>query len=241
MSIAGTGAASLPGNWQVRVFYNGILLATDNFTIGGGGTAAECGKPEAALTTFGNVVLFSNVLSSNTPPQKLVTGLPGGNGTQGVAYFGDRILAMDAQNTGVSKGIFVIQASTGTLLDTINPGTGFNGTGTIAVAPDASAALAMGGPPTLFVIRAPFNASSAVERITLPGSFHTGQLKVSSLTRRVGRLSPTHRVSQSLIHLITPSRLTYLFPIISGRSPLLRMAKRFLLERTCRQIRASAS
>jgi hypothetical protein len=175
MSIAGTGAASLPGNWKVRVYYNGILLATDDFTIGGGGSAAECGKPEAALTTFGNVVLFSNVLASNTPAQKLVTGLPGGNGTQGVAYFGDRVLAMDAQNTGVSKGIFIIQASTGTLLDTINPGTGFNGTGTIAVSPDASVALAMGGPPTLFVVRAPFNASSIVQKITLPGSFHTGQ------------------------------------------------------------------
>lgn len=33
MSIAGQAAANLPGNWQVRVFYNGTLLTTDNFTL----------------------------------------------------------------------------------------------------------------------------------------------------------------------------------------------------------------
>jgi|GEM_PF-2331799 len=33
IDIAGQPAASLPGNWQVRVFYNGTLIVTDNFTI----------------------------------------------------------------------------------------------------------------------------------------------------------------------------------------------------------------
>jgi uncharacterized protein (TIGR03437 family) len=33
ISIAGTQAAALIGNWQVRVFYNGALIVTDNFTI----------------------------------------------------------------------------------------------------------------------------------------------------------------------------------------------------------------
>jgi len=33
INIAGTGAASLPGNWQVRVLYNGAQLLTENFTI----------------------------------------------------------------------------------------------------------------------------------------------------------------------------------------------------------------
>jgi uncharacterized protein (TIGR03437 family) len=31
--IAGGPAASLPGNWQVRVFYNGALILTENFSI----------------------------------------------------------------------------------------------------------------------------------------------------------------------------------------------------------------
>ncbi|MGH9936877.1 MAG: choice-of-anchor D domain-containing protein, partial [Blastocatellia bacterium] len=33
INIAGTGAASLPGNWQVRLLYNGAHLLTENFTI----------------------------------------------------------------------------------------------------------------------------------------------------------------------------------------------------------------
>jgi len=33
MNIAGAPAASLLGNWQVRVFHNGTLIVTDNFTI----------------------------------------------------------------------------------------------------------------------------------------------------------------------------------------------------------------
>jgi uncharacterized protein (TIGR03437 family) len=36
ISIAGTQAASLLGNWQARVYYNGALIVTDNFTISSG-------------------------------------------------------------------------------------------------------------------------------------------------------------------------------------------------------------
>ncbi len=32
--ITGSAAASLPGNWQVRVFFNGAQILTENFTIG---------------------------------------------------------------------------------------------------------------------------------------------------------------------------------------------------------------
>lgn len=35
--IAGRAAATLPGAWQTRVFYNGALLLTENFTIGPAG------------------------------------------------------------------------------------------------------------------------------------------------------------------------------------------------------------
>lgn len=41
MNIAGQQAASLPGNWQVRVYYKNALIATDNFTINRAGTAEE--------------------------------------------------------------------------------------------------------------------------------------------------------------------------------------------------------
>ncbi len=33
MNIAGDTAAALPGNWQARVYYKDVLIATDNFTI----------------------------------------------------------------------------------------------------------------------------------------------------------------------------------------------------------------
>jgi uncharacterized protein (TIGR03437 family) len=35
MDIASQPAASLPGNWQARVYYNGVLVVTENFTITG--------------------------------------------------------------------------------------------------------------------------------------------------------------------------------------------------------------
>ncbi len=39
MPIASQPAASLPGNWQVRVFIKGVQMLTENFTISGGGGA----------------------------------------------------------------------------------------------------------------------------------------------------------------------------------------------------------
>ena len=135
----------------------------------------------AILTTFSGdgthgAVIFPDANASTTPEQRFVTGIPGGAGPQGVSFYGtDNALVTDAQFSSASRGIFVIQISTGAVLHTINPGADYNGSGTIAVAPDASVALSSGGTNTLFVIRAPFNASSAIDRITLPGSVHTGQ------------------------------------------------------------------
>ncbi len=47
INIAGTRAASLPGAWQVRLFYNGALLVTENFiiTAGAAGFSATQQKP----------------------------------------------------------------------------------------------------------------------------------------------------------------------------------------------------
>jgi len=44
INIAGTRAASLPGNWQARLLYNGALLLTENFTITAG-AAGFSSKP----------------------------------------------------------------------------------------------------------------------------------------------------------------------------------------------------
>ena len=41
INIAGQPAASLPGNWQARVYYKNVLINTDNFTINRVGAAEE--------------------------------------------------------------------------------------------------------------------------------------------------------------------------------------------------------
>ena len=100
--------------------------------------------------------------------QILVPGLPADANPQGVAYYGsDNGLIADFRNSR----IFVVQVSTGGLIDTINTApAGYGGTGTIAVSPNQTTALAMGNSTTLYVIHGPFNASSTISTITLPGS-----------------------------------------------------------------------
>ncbi len=132
------------------------------------------GQQRAILTTTDagrGIVVFPDASGSPEPQQLFVTGLPPGANPHGASFYGtDNALVADTPNNRV----FVIQVSTGTLLSTINT-SGYNGTGTIAVAPDASAALAMGTNANLFVIRAPFNASSTVNQVTLPGGILGGQ------------------------------------------------------------------
>ena len=180
MSIAGTDAAGLPGNWQVRVFYNGILLATDNFTIGTGGPAADCGKPIAVLAApnaSGEMIVFPNALASPSPPQQLVTGLPQFGNPQGLSFFGsDHVLAGSLSQ----RAVYVVKVSTASVIDTISlPSSESFGSGTVAVTPDMTAALTSGNTnqfatsSPLHVIRGPFNASSTIDQVTLPGSIYT--------------------------------------------------------------------
>lgn len=85
IEIAGQPAASLPGNWQVRVFYNGTLLTTDNFTItaapactysisptnqsfganGGTGSVTVTTQPGCAWTATSNASFVT--INSGTP------------------------------------------------------------------------------------------------------------------------------------------------------------------------------
>jgi uncharacterized repeat protein (TIGR01451 family) len=107
-----------------------------------------------------------------SPTQNTVTGLPGNASPHGVSYFGsDRALISDFGNSR----IFVVQISTNSLLATIDTASLYNGQGTIAVAPDLKTALAMGGSNNLAVIRAPFDASSQVTTIALPGTIASYQ------------------------------------------------------------------
>lgn len=94
-------------------------------------------------------------------------GLAVGAQPHGVAYFGsDNALISDFSNSRV----FVVQISTASLLSTIDTApAGYNGTGTIAVAPNLTAALAMGGTTSLKVIQGPFGPASTISSITLPG------------------------------------------------------------------------
>ena len=130
-------------------------------------------------------------LDPETSPasQVLVSGLPPNANPQGVAYYGsDNGLLADAGNFR----ILVIQASTGAVLSTIDTtAVGFNGSGTIAVSPDQTIALAMGSvlttPSTsLYVVHAPFTSSSAITPVTLPGalgSFQTEAIVFNSAGR----------------------------------------------------------
>ena len=121
----------------------------------------------AIFTTSGaskRVVVFPD--PGNVPAtQTLVPGLPANANPQGVAYYGsDNGLIADTPNARV----FVVQVSTGVLVDTINTASaGYNGSGTIAVSPNQTTALAMGNSTTLYVIHGPFNTSSAISTITL--------------------------------------------------------------------------
>ena len=128
--------------------------------------------PHSSVTGQGNdrVVVFPNA-NASPPTQKLVPGLPDNVVPHGVSYFGsDSALVADWGNSR----IFVLQISSATLLATINTASvGYDGTGTIAVAPNLKAALAMGtsGSDTkLYVIQSPFKPSSMIDPVTLPGS-----------------------------------------------------------------------
>lgn len=132
--------------------------------------AQQQSNPQPAIlgasSTSNQVVVFPD--PGNTPAnQNLVLNLPDRARPQGVAFYGsDNALISDLNNSR----IFVVQVSTATLLATIDTSTaGYNGSGTIAVAPDGNTALASGRSNTLYVVRGPFNAGSTIDQVTLPG------------------------------------------------------------------------
>jgi hypothetical protein len=144
-------------------------------TIGDGNLAVVFPRPDLNLPA---------------PQQNVVSGLPTGSRPHGVSYFGsDRALISDFGNSR----IFVVQISTNSLLATIETTGKYDGTGTIAVAPNLNFALASSG-NNLLLISAPFDASSSTTAVTLPGqipSFQTQAIVHSSITPPASRCS-TH-------------------------------------------------
>jgi hypothetical protein len=126
----------------------------------------------AASGASKRIVVFPDPGNAPTT-QTLVSGLPAIANPQGAAYYGsDNGLIADAGNSR----IFVVQVSTGALFATIDTTTaGFPGSGTIAISPDQTTALAMSNSSTLHVVHAPFNASSSITSVTLPGTIGTYQ------------------------------------------------------------------
>lgn len=109
------------------------------------------------------------------PTQNNVTGLPAGSRPHGVTPAGpDRALVADFPLTNVATRIFVVRLSDNSLLDTINTPT-YNGTGTIAVNPALTHALACGLSNTLTVIQAPFTSGSLKSTVILPGLIQSYQ------------------------------------------------------------------
>lgn len=130
---------------------------------------------QAIMGTFGDGSVAVAFPTPNTglptPTQTNVSGMPSGAAPHGVSYFGsDSGLVSDFGNSRVE----VVKISTASVTATI-PTPSYNGTGTIAVAPDLQNALANGTTTTLNVIHAPFNASSSITTVTLPATIRSYQ------------------------------------------------------------------
>lgn len=148
-----------------RLFFHRTVFAILGITnLFCGQISAQQPAILGAASASNRAVVFPD---ANTPgTQNLVPGLPTNAQPHGVAYFGsDNALLSDFANSRV----FVVQISTASLISTINTAPNYSGTGTIAVAPNLTAALAMGSNTTLNVIQGPFSPSSTITQVTLPG------------------------------------------------------------------------
>ena len=143
----------------------------------------------------GNLILVFPKANTDlpNPTQNIVPGLPTNALPHGVAYFG---------NTGglVADGgksrIFVVDLATSTLIDTLST-SDYNGFGTIAVAPGSGFALACGS-NTVNVIQAPFNSSSNITTITLPGGIRSWETQ-AIVFNAVGRAFVYHTQGISVL------------------------------------------
>lgn len=130
---------------------------------------ALAGAQTAVLGNFQQVYVYPQIsfAAGSCPATVPVNTVAGGAGSShGVGFYGsDNALV---SYFGASQ-IRNIQLSTGTVLNTISTsGIGYSGTGTIAVAPSLSYAIAATG-GTAYVFQAPFTAPTATS-VSLPGA-----------------------------------------------------------------------
>jgi uncharacterized repeat protein (TIGR01451 family) len=147
-----------------------------------------------ATSASNRAVVFPD---ANTPgTQNLVPGLPAGAQPHGVAYFGsDNALLSDFSNSRV----FVVQISTASLLSTINTApAGYDGTGTITVAPNLTAALTMGNSTSLKVIQGPFGPASTINSVAMPGTINGYQTE-AIVFNNAGRAFVYHSTGISVL------------------------------------------
>src|SRR5512142_2017226 len=122
----------------------------------------------AATDGANQAFVFPNVSFTGSCPATIpstpVTGVSGR--PHGVGYYGSDFALIS--NFGASQ-VFNVQISTHTTLNTISTGSaGYNGTGTIAIAPSLQYALMSGGGP-LVVMQAPFSTPTFTS-VPLAGS-----------------------------------------------------------------------
>ena len=170
------------------------------------------GLAQAIITTSegGNGAVVFPTPGSNlpSPNQIIVTGFPLGASPHGVAYFGSNHALVS--DLGKSR-IFIVSISTASVEATLDTSAvGYLGYGSVAVSPDFEYALACGdlsskeGTSKLFVIAAPFNATSKISVVPIPGKLlsyqtqgigfdHTGRAYVYH-TSGISVLNPPYRV-----------------------------------------------
>jgi hypothetical protein len=130
---------------------------------------ALAGAQTAVLGNFQQIYVYPQISFNPgacpaTVPVNTVTG--GAGNSHGVGFYGTDFALVSY--FGASQ-IRNVQLSTATVLNTISTtGVGYNGTGTIAIAPSLSYAIAAAG-NTAFIFQAPFTAPTATT-VTLPGS-----------------------------------------------------------------------
>lgn len=137
---------------------------------------AQLGFAQTAIlasTTASAAYVFPNVtFSGSCPATTVTTPVTGISGEpQGVGYYGSDFALI--ANFGASQ-VWNAQISTHTVLNTIDTsGAGYNGTGTIAIAPNLQYALMDGG-GNLVVMKAPFSAPTFTN-VSLGGSIASYQ------------------------------------------------------------------
>lgn len=144
---------------------NRLILAA---AVLAGGLASGPSHARALIGTAGDgdlgLFLPTPAVGLPTPVIQQISGFPVGASPHGTAIVGsNQGLVADFANSRV----FLVSLQPAQVTATL-PTPGYNGSGTLAVSPDRSVALAGGFVPQVTVIRAPFSATSAQAQIALP-------------------------------------------------------------------------